>query len=259
MGEEEAKGTVTPAPESAGTGAPETTPQAAGTGGDIQSLVKAEVERIRREYEGPGGHIAKLKSKADKAQAELDRLAAQERQRAVETYRQANAVAQQDPDAAYRMLAPQHEALLRQQQQATGQQEWYGWVDATARDLELLTGDDEADGKTWEQIDALGRKVWAENDTTAAPAIFQHELGRIAKDRQKEARTKAEKAREQALASIPDQVRREVTRALAEAGYTEPDTSTPGSPAPPENELMKLDPTVRIRRILAQERRGQGK
>jgi len=257
MDEETVKGNGEVAPvESAPAAAPEAATPAAST--PAKDPVQEAIDRIRREYEGPGGHIAKLKSERDKAKAEAERLAALERQRAVETLRQTNAIAQQDPERAYQVLSSQHEALLRQGQQAESQQAWQEWVAGVATELELLTGDAEADSKVWEEIDAVGKKVWSEYPADQAPFEFQKQLAVRAKDRQKEARKMAEKKAAEVEAGLPGLVAKEVKRALADAGYSEPDTSVPGRPAKKDPEDVPGEsPEERMKARLIAERKAR--
>lgn len=249
MAEELAKTATGAAPEG---GAPATgtpTPAAAGaapaavskdTGGapDIEALVaervRAEAEKIRRQYEGPDGHIAKLKSKADRAEAAL-------RQRQQQEYQQAQALMQQNPEHAAAILARQVDELRQKEVATEGTAMMSRWVSDVAQSHELKADDPEL-AKLAEEMGVLYAPQMPPDQANAVTFQFEHALGQLQVKRERERAEKAEKDLKSTLANLPDLVKKEVTRTLAGKGFGEIDDTSPGAPVGSEVDLTKLSP-----------------
>lgn len=211
---------------------------------DVEAL-KAEIEaKIKAEYEGKGGKMAKLQS----------RLAQQERE-LTERQRGEHARAQQllesgDSDGAARILVTQNEALLRAQSAGAATAEARGWGEKIVTDLGA-EWDDETEQLAAETI--YQGPEWAFD--------FQQKVAKLARDREREARIAAEKKLKDTVDGLPAFIKQEVAQAITGKPWSSPDASEGGGRAP-SADFWKKDPDARMKDVLereAKERLQQGR
>jgi len=211
---------------------------------DIETL-KAEIEaRIKAEYEGKGGKMAKLQS----------RLAQQERE-LTERQRGEHARAQQllesgDSDGAARILVTQNEALLRAQSAGSATAEARGWGEKIVADL----------GVEWDDgIEQLAAETIYQGPEWAFD--FQQKTAKLARDREREARIAAEKKLKETVDGLPAFIKQEVAQAITGKPWSSPDASEGGGRAA-SPDFWKKDPDARMKDVLereAKERLSQGR
>ncbi len=189
---------------------------------DIQALVEEAVKKVRTEYEGKGGHVAKLKSEYDKKIADLKRQVEKKR---AEEYQEAMGLLEQgDHEQAARVLADQVAQLTEEQQNQDREAQVADWVERIMGDLGYDLQDEAAAAQATEW---LGR-LQAQPDLTY-DFVMETSKARIeAEKKAAEAATKEVAALKEA---IPQLVRAEVAKALTGAGLTPQPTGEGGAPS----------------------------
>jgi len=218
---------------------------------DIQALVKAEIDKLREQYEGPGGKIALIQSKKDREVAELQKKLKEQQRKQQEQftvqYEQAQGLMQTDPRKAAELL----NTLFRSQQETammeSHTQEMASWMDRVMGDLGLPTDEEETAqwaGEWFEKLQEDPKLTW---DFQQAAARRQLE----AKDKEiKSAQGELKKLQE----GLPGMVKQEVTRLLAEAGFS-PSVTDDGTPTQQKDDWRSLSSGQMIQRGLAERRK----
>lgn len=190
----------------------------------IAEATKATEERIRKEYEDKGGHMAKLKSKYDSKIAALEKQVRGKSRADLEEAKQL--LEQGDPVKAARILSAQVETQLAQSERLAQQQEMRAWASGIMTDLGVnLDADEEAAEFTASWLQRI------EQDPNEAWNFHQA----AAKRRLEQAEQRANAAEKQAAdlrTSIPAMIQAEITKTLAAAGLT-PDPTGQGTATTP--------------------------
>jgi hypothetical protein len=192
---------------------------------DLDAVLKKREAEIRAEYEDKGGHLAKLRSKYDTQISQLKRELEQRRSNVAQ---EALQLMGKDPVKAAEMLAGLVQEQAQESMAASAAEQMGSWQRRIMEELGFdLDGDDEAAELALKWNRELVKDPGASWD-------FQQDVARRAREREAEARKKAEKE----LASLKDGlqgvVQAEITKILASSGIV-PDPGTDGSPQAPQD------------------------
>jgi len=193
----------------------------------VDAQVKAAMEKVRAEYEEAGGHLSKLRSKKDKEIAALKRQI-EEREQA--EYEEALRLARQDPRAANERLAGMVDGMKARRQAEQQEAEMLAWSENVLEELGL-DPDDEAVVEVVKQVGPL--------TSEGASYAFLGEMGKLARTKEAEARTAAEKELATTLEGLPVMVQAAVAKAMAASGLGAVDGSEVQAPAQ-ENPIKNI-------------------
>ena len=182
----------------------------------IAQQVKAQTEALRKEYEGEGGHISKLKSTKDKEIARLQRQVAEKQE---VDRRRALDLMESDPAAAAKDLAAQVQALTQQTQYQQFESQMDGYVRKSVEDLGLDIEDEE----TAKRVAGWMPRLLEDQTLEGA---FQHDLAKINNEQKDKLVSQLRKQVDAQKEEIP----KLIARALEEAGIGKVDLSPDGSP-----------------------------
>jgi len=220
---------------------PQTTPPAAARAGEVKApevapevkaLIEAEVAKVKGEYEGKGGHIAKLKSEYDKKLARFER---QQQQRQMAEYQDVTGrLAELDP-----ALAGQVSALMSQQTHEAQRQQMADWAQMVMEGMGYdLDGDEDAGQFLQESLEHL-------TEGEDAAWAFTVEAGkRLAAKKTEEAKVALAEL-QKVKDGLPDLVQQEVKRALVSAGMADLDFSE-GGPVKSEDAWRTKPPSQQV-------------
>jgi len=119
----------------------------------LEQYVEQKVAKVRTEYEGPDGHLSKLRASLTKQIQEAKRAQNVDAQRTMEAALQ---MAEKDPQRAIEMLAGTVQVYQERDQQSVFEAEMADWVGRVARELDLDPGD-EAVAKVVGEVGPLTR------------------------------------------------------------------------------------------------------
>lgn len=215
---------VTPSVDAGATtgGTPPADGGSAGLSPEMTALLEAAVEKVRQEYESPGGHIAKLKSSYDKKIGKLESQIAQGQQA---KYQEAMGYLEGgDFESAAQILAGQVQALTGNQQAEQQAQQWTNWIQTVMTDLGADLENDEEDAQfATEWLSRIMQDEHASWDFHQAAAQRQ-----VNKAREHEKAVKDELKKFQD--AIPELIKQQATRLLAEAGVLPEASGEGGQP-----------------------------
>lgn len=239
---------VPTSPGASGEGTTQDTPEIPG---DIKAMIAAEVAKVRAEFEGPGGRIAQIQSKKDKEVAEVQKqlkeLKRAQLAQAQEDFKQAQGLMQTDPRKAAQMMQALYESQAQAAMMENQTQEMADWMERVMVGMGLSTEDGETAAFAREWFEKLVDDPDLTHDFHQAAAV---RLGEI-KDKEIKARDSELK---QLKDSVPDMVKAEVTRLLAESGLS-PALTGDGTPTKKKENWRSKGPQSLINEGLA-ERRG---
>lgn len=170
-----------------------------------QSVSQVE-QRLRDEYEGKGGHMAKLRSSLQKQINELKRQSGGESQRALEAALQ---VADKDPQQAIGLLAKELEQYQSRDQRSIQELQMQEWVEDVAGKLGL------------EASDAEVLSVLEEVGSLTEPGADFEAMGRLtllANQRQQKRAEAAEKKLVEYEQTLEQRISQMVATAMVEKG-----------------------------------------
>lgn len=227
-GASEATPEATPASSTATTPTEGATPTASP---DLKTMVEEAVKEVRAEYEGKGGHLAKLRSSYDKQIAELKRQVGQQQRAKME---QAQGLLDaEDYEEAAKILYSQMEELQGQTMRESQRSEMADWVDEIMTDLGYdLEEDEEAATLAAGWLDRLiedDRLTWQ----------FQQEVARKQIEAKQEAAQAAQKELAKFKEDLPSLIKSQVAQILTDAGFA-PDTSGDGAAPKQTTDLTQL-------------------
>lgn len=185
---------------------------------EIQAAIEAAVRQVKDEYEGKGGHIARLKSKYDKQIAQLQQVQTQRQQ---QEYQQAMGLLEAgDYAEAAQILAAQVQTLQGQTMADTQRQQMTDWVERIMGDLGYDLDTEEAATFAAGWTDKLIRDPDLTWDFQQEAARGQIETER---QRAKAAADELQKLKE----GLPQLVQEQVKRMFTETGLA-PDATSDG-------------------------------
>lgn len=200
---------------------------------NAEAQINAAVEAVIKEYEGEGGHLARLRSKLDSKIAELER---QLRERDQATVQKAAKLMDSDPRRAAELLMAQAQAQTHAATQESAQRELVSWQKRLMSELGFdLDKDEEAAKLAAEWLPKMLQNQGMTHD-------FQQELAKQVHAREGTKRAAAEKELASLKEDLPNLIKAEVTRALADAGVT-PAPEEGGTPAN-TNQTWRESPSV---------------
>lgn len=237
MGEElkqAAAGASEATPEATPTGETATTPTEGATptaSPDLKTMIAEAVQEVRAEYEGKGGHLAKLRSSYDKQIAELKKQVSQQQRAKME---QAQGLLEaEDYEEAAKILYSQMEELQGQTMRESQKSEMADWVDEIMTDLGYdLEEDKEAATLAAGWLDRLvddPRLTWE----------FQQEVARKLIEDQQAAAKAAQKELAKFKDDLPSLIKSQVAQLLTDAGFA-PDTAGDGAAPTRTTDLTQL-------------------
>jgi len=217
------------APEGAGTdqvassaATTETTPQISE---EVQALIdqraKEAAEKVKAEYEGKDGHLARLKSAKDKEVARLKRQLREGQQSKV---KEAKELIESNPDQAAQILLSLAEEQDQQIEQDSAHEQLVEWQHKILADLGADPAEDE---EAAELAAEWGPKILEDPEKSYD---FQQEAARLQLAREREATKTANRELKELKESLPETVKAEVTRALVSAGIVPEPTDEGGAP-----------------------------
>lgn len=211
---------------------------------EVQAAIDKAVQGVRAEYEGKGGHIAKLKSKYDKQLAQL--------QQAVEGQQRADYEAAMahleggDYRTAATILAEQVDQLQGSRARSAQEQEVASWVGQVMTDLGYdLEGSEEDAAFAGEWVDKM-----LENPEYSWE--FQQTAAKRQLDAARAEAAKAKKDLDGVVSTLDQTVRAEVTKILASAGLAPEPTGEEGTR--PSEDWRSL-PTGKLLKLGLEERK----
>lgn len=229
----------------------------------VDELIAQREAEIRKEYEGEGGHLSKVRAAEQKRAAELERklreFERKERQQAQMELEQARKVAQRDPAAA-----AQHyeQALARQQaldQQRDFAEAWAEFAESEADLVGLDMEDPEVQDLVSESLAGLieaGRQ--GETQGRAAEMAYRRKLIEFSKSKEeKRYQSVAEElaTAKKEIESIPEIVEKQIRATLADAGVV-PEVTAGGAPKKQkEDDMSNLSPSQKIQAGIDQARK----
>ncbi len=224
-----------------------TTETTTGIAPEMQQAIDTAIARIKQEYEGKGGHIAKLKSSYDTQIAQLKR---QLQERTKSEYQEAVQLMEAgDYEEAARQLAAQAQVYQQQQEQDAQVGALADWARSILGGLGYdLESDQEAAEYATEWLEKIQN-----NRDYAWEFIMDASQKKLGAERQKAETAQKELAKVQE--GIPTLVKAEVAKALTEAGLTPTPTPEGGTP-PTEEDWRKMSTGKLIQQGLAQRARA---
>lgn len=193
---------------------------------ELEALVEARVQGVREEYEGAGGHLARLKSAKDK---EIAAVQARLAQRDEQVLAEAMQLAETDPQRAVQMMAQQQQQLMQRGQRERAVAELSQWAERVANDLGVDLDTDEEAAK------ALGALLERGPD-------YAHEFQQVVAKQVAARADKAEKKFAKLEESLPGLIDRTLEAKLAEAGVGKVDPASPRRPAGANPIKNEMDP-----------------
>lgn len=197
---------------------------------DVQAQIDEAVQAAIREYEGKGGHLAKLRSKKD---TEIAALKRQLRERQTSQIAEAKELMESDPAQAAQILAGIVEAQAQTSLQDTKHQELVEWQHRILTDLG-------ADPEEDEEAAELAAE-WAERliEDPNLTWDFQQAAAQLQLKRKDEALKQTAKELTDLRDNMPDLIKAEITKALVGAGVI-PEPTGDGTPPQKEEDWRNL-------------------
>jgi len=200
----------------------------------LSEYVKAEVDKVRKEYEGKDGHLSQLRATYERKLAETKAHQTTEAQRALQ---QAQALVEKNPRQAAQLMAEQLSAYVARDSQSVAEEQMSHWAAGVAEQFGLTINDPE--------VTELLEEVGPLTDPRSSYEL----LGRMAQlqiDRQKKDRDAAVQSLSEFTKALPSLVRQQVLTVLTEGGMADVDPSRPGRPATAnKNPIAEIqDPSV---------------
>jgi len=188
---------------------------------DVEALIAQKMEALRNEYEGKGGHLARLKSEYDKKLAERER-----RLREVE---QANLKAikarySEDPVEAGEMALSTLEQIQAQQEYENARQSWQEFVRQGYEYYGFDLNDKAIAEQAMEKSEELFEQVAQGADGPAVALAFQREVAQLALESLK----KENQVLKKQLDDLPTLIEQSVAQALTARGAV-PEIAEPGA------------------------------
>lgn len=222
----------------AGTTAPSSGPETAPLPGPLPGLpegmgleeyVAQAVQKVKAEYEGKGGHLAKLKASYERKLAEARQAQTADAERVME---QALKLAEKDPQQALQMLTGQLQQYQERDQYAVRESQMAEWAAGVMEELGL------------ESSDPAVLKIVDEVGPLTRPGADYELLGQLAKHAtvtaRQEAKTYADKVRK-FEEDLPNLVRQQVQTLIVDSGAKRVDASDPTAPPPrDENPIASI-------------------
>ena len=240
------------APEASPAGAPseattEPTP-APEISEEIQTLIEQRAteaaEKVKAEYEGKGGHLARLKAAKDK---ELARLKKQLRDQQKGKVEEAKALIESNPDQAAQILLSLAEEQDQQIAQDSAQSELIDWQQKILADLGADPAEDEEAAAL---VAEWGPRLIEDPNLTWD---YQQAAAQLQLERERAANKEVTKELKDLKDGLGGMVNAAVTRALVEAGVVPEPTPDGGAP-PKEEDWRDLSP-AQLRKKGLEERR----
>jgi len=178
---------------------------------EVQRLIDERIEALRSEYEGKGGHLARLKSEYDKKIAEKERRLRELESSRIKAIRER---ASENPEEAGAMALSQLEEFQRQEELKQAGESWRLF----ARQAYEHYGFNLDEPGVAEEVLADGEELFEQMsqgaDPTALALEFQKKVAARALDRIKEENAKLKKQ----LDGLPEMVEQAVAQALTARG-----------------------------------------
>jgi len=214
---------------------------------DVQALIDARAqetaEKVRAEYEGKDGHLARLKSAKDK---EVARLKKQLRDQQQGKVKEAKALIDSNPDQAAQILLSLAEEQDQQIAQEGAQSELIDWQHRILADLGADPAEDEEAAAL---VEEWATKIIEDPDQAWD---FQQAAAQLQLTRERQATKQVSKELKELKEGLDSTVDAAVTRALVAAGIVPEATPDGGAPQKQED-WRKLSPS-QLRKQGLQER-----
>ena len=203
---------------------------------EVERLVNERMETLRSEYEGKGGHLAKIKSEYDKKLAEKER-----RLRDLEAgrIRAIQERAQENPAEAGAMALSQLEEIQQQEQRKAARESWALFARQAYEHYGFSLDDKETADEVMTQGEELFEQMAAGADPGGLALEFQKSVSAKALERVRLENSTLKKQ----LDSLPEMVEQAVAQALTARGASPEITAVPtglhGAPGLGASELIR--------------------